>query len=127
MKKRIAVLSVCLMVIALAATLAAAAADDYKVIKNAVSGPEASRAGRKSLQWFKIVVTGKEGANEKVRITLPVSLVEVLLSACPEKKLNVEHGCEIDLKRVWNDLKAAGPMALVEVEDHDETVKIWLE
>ena len=29
--------------------------------------------------------------------------------------------------RIWNDLKAAGPLALVEVEDQGETVKIWLE
>lgn len=127
MKKRIAVLSVCLMVFVLAATLAAAAADDYKVIKNAVSGPAASKAGQKSLQWFKILVTGKDGAQEKVKITLPVSLVEMMLSACPEKKFNVEHGCEIDIQRIWNDLKAAGPLSLVEVEDHGETVKIWLE
>ena len=72
-------------------------------------------------------MTGKEGAGENVKITLPVSLVELMLNSCPEKKFNVEHGRTIDVQRIWNDLKAAGPMALVEIEDHGETVKIWLE
>lgn len=131
MKRRIAVLSVGLAVLLFAfvtaAGLFATAADDYKVIKNAVKGPETSRAGQKSVQWFKILVTGKDGDQEKVKITLPVSLVEIMINACPEKKFNVDRGCQIDIQRVWNDLKAAGPLALVEVADHGETVKIWLE
>ena len=110
------------------AGLFASAADDYKVIKNAVKNPAAARADRQNVQWFKILVTGKDGDQEKVKITLPISLVEIMLNACPEKKFNVDHdGCQIDIKRIWNDLKAAGPLALVEVDDHGETVKIWLE
>ena len=131
MKKKIAVLSVGLVVFLFAfvaaAGLFASAADDYKVIKNAVKSPEPSRAGQKNVQWFKILVTDGNGDHEKVKITLPVSLVEMMLNSCPDKKFNFDHDCEIDMKRVWNDLKAAGPLALVEVEDHGETVKIWLE
>ena len=111
----------------MAAGLFAGNADDYQVIKNAVKKSQAAPVGAKNLQWFKIVVTGKDGSGENVRISLPVSLVELMLNACPEKKFNVEHGCEIDIQKVWNDLKAAGPLALVEIEDHGETVKIWLE
>ncbi|HEX7503344.1 MAG TPA: hypothetical protein VF451_07965 [Acidobacteriota bacterium] len=111
----------------MAAGLSAAAGNDYQVIKNAVKKSQATPGVSKSLQWFKIVVTGKDGSGENVKITLPVSLVELMLNACPEKKFNVEKGCEIDIQRIWNDLKAAGPMALVEIEDHGETVKIWLE
>jgi hypothetical protein len=111
----------------MAAGLFAAAGDDYQVIKNAVKKSQATPSGAKGLQWFKIVVTDKDGAGENVKITLPVSLVELMLNACPEKKFNVEHGCEIDIQRIWNDLKAAGPMALVEIEDHGESVKVWLE
>lgn len=109
------------------AGLFAGAADDYQVIKNAVKKSQAAPAGARSPQWLKIVVTGKEGAGENVKITLPVSLVELMFNACPEKKFSVEHGCEIDIQKIWNDLKAAGPMALVEIENHGETVKIWLE
>ncbi len=131
MKKRDAVLragmAVLLLGFFLVIGLSASAAEDYKVIKNAVKAPEAAKAGQKGVQWFKILVTEKDGKHEKVKITLPVSLVEIMINACPEKKFHVEGGCQIDMQRVWRELKAAGPLALVEVEDQGETVKIWLE
>lgn len=127
MKKRIVGWLLVAFVFAAAAGLFASAAEDYKVIKNAVQSPAASRPGGKATQWFKIAVFARNGSREKVKITLPLSLVESVLNACPEKKLRVENGCDIDIQRVWRDLKAAGPLALVEVEEEGETVKIWLE
>ncbi len=127
MKKRIVALSVFLVVFVLTIALFAAAADDYKVIKNAVKNPDNSASGRKNVQWFKIVVTEKNGAKEEVKISLPISLVEMIINACPEEKFEVDHGCRIDIRKIWNELKKAGPLALVEIEDHGETVKIWFE
>ncbi len=127
MKKRIVGLAVCLIVLVMAVALFASSADDYKVIKNAVKSQESPKSGQKNVQWFKILVTGKDGDQEKVKVSIPVSLVEIMINACPDKKFNVDHGCQIDIQRVWNDLKAAGPLALVEVTDHGESVKIWLE
>ena len=69
----------------------------------------------------------KNGEHEKVKITLPISLVEIMMNACPEKEFNIDHDCDIDIRKVWNELKKAGPQSLVEVEDHGETVKIWFE
>ena len=96
MKKRIVLISVYLVVFlfgfVVSAGLFAEAADDYKVIKNAVKSPESSRAGQKSVQWFKILVVGKDGDHEKVKITLPVSLVEMMMNACPENpKLSLDR------------------------------------
>jgi hypothetical protein len=129
MKKGIVGMFVVLFALVLAIGLFASAAEDYKVIKNAVQSTETAKAGqKKDVQWFKILVTDRNGDHEKVKITLPVSLVEIMINACPEKKsFHLEHDCEIDIQRVWKDLKAAGPLALVEVEDHGEIVKIWLE
>ena len=79
------------------------------------------------MQWFKILVTNKDGDKEKVKISLPISLVEIMINSCPEEEFKVDHGCHIDISKVWNELKKAGPLALVEVEDHGETVKIWFE
>ena len=104
-----------------------AAADDYKVIKNAVKSSQSPAVNHGDMHWFKILVTGKAGAKEEIKISLPVSLVEMMINACPEEKFEVEHGCRIDIKKIWNELKKAGPLALVEVEDHGETVKIWFE
>lgn len=127
MKKRIVALSVFLVVFVLAGALFAAAADDYKVIKKAVKGSESSRSGQNNVQCFKIVVTEKGGVKEEVKISLPVSLVEMVINACPEEKLELDHGCRIDIRKIWKELKKAGPLALVEIEDHGETVKIWIE
>jgi hypothetical protein len=127
MKRSIIGLLVLLVVLALAAGLYAGRDDDYKVIKNAVQRAADAGGGRQQARWLKIEVKGRNGAGENVKLTLPVSLMEIIIRACPEKRFSVEHGCEIDIQRVWNDLKAAGPLALVEVEDHGETVKIWLE
>ncbi len=124
MKKGICVLLAVLLAAVAALGLFASAADDYKVVRNAVHNPETGRAA----QWFKIVVSGKSGKAGNVKITLPVSLVEIMMNATPDKELHVDGDCGIDLKRVWNDLKKAGPMSLVELETEDgETVKIWLE
>jgi hypothetical protein len=127
MKKRIVVLSVCLVVFVWAAVLFAASADDYKVIKNAVKSSDTSASGQKNAQWFKIVVTGKAGTREEVKISLPISLVEIMVEACAEENFEVDHGCRIDIKKIWNELKKAGPLAMIEVEEHGETVKIWFE
>lgn len=127
MKRIFVGLTVLLISFVMVAGIFAEAADDYKVIKNAVKSPESSRASQTGVKWFKILVVGKDGDHEKVKITLPVSLVEIMINACPEKRFKIDHGCQIDIRKVWNDLKAAGPLALVEVEDHGETVKIWFE
>ncbi len=127
MKKKIVVSSFCLVVFFLAVVLFADAADDYKVIKNAVKGQGAPAAAGKNAQSFKIVVTGRAGAREEVRISLPISLVEMMIAACPEEKFKVDHGCDVDIRKVWDMLKTAGPMALVEIEADGETVKIWFE
>lgn len=127
MKKTIFWLVVALVGSLMAAGLYAGAADDYQVIKNAVKKSDASPVGAKNVQWFKIVVTGRNNGKENVKLTLPVSLIEMMLTSCPQEKLHAAGNREIELRRVWEDLKKAGPQALVEIEDEGETVKIWLE
>jgi len=127
MKKRIFWLILVLVGAVMSAGLYAGAADDYQVIKNAVNKNASSASGAKNVQWFKIVVTGKNAGKETVKITLPVSLIEMLVNSCPQEKLHAAGNREIELRRVWEDLKKAGPLALVEIEDEGETVKIWLE
>ncbi len=121
--KKIAVWMV--MVLLASAPAFAAAADDYQVIKNAVKGAAAS--GAKAPLFFKIEVKERKGGHDDVKITLPVALVEIMLDACGEEKIKLDCGRNVDLKKVWESLKAAGPLALVQVEDRDATVKIWLE
>ena len=127
MKKKIFWLVVVLVGAVLTAGLYAGAADDYQVIKNAVKKNAASAPDAKHVQWFKLVVTAKDSDKEKVKITLPVSLIEMMVNSCSQEKFHAAGHHEIELRRVWEDLKKAGPQALVEIEDEGETVKIWLE
>jgi hypothetical protein len=127
MKKRLMVLGIGLVVFAMAAALPAARSDDYKVIKNAVKSQDASVPGQKDALWFRIVVTDKAAGKEEVKISLPVSLVEMMINACPDEELQVDRDCRIDIRKIWSELKKAGPLALVEIDDHEEKVKIWME
>lgn len=127
MKKMTVGIMALLLVPALAAGLFAGRNDDYKVIKNALHGVADGGGGRQQARWLKIEVQGGKRDGENVKITLPVSLMEMIIRSCPEKRFHVDRGCDIDIQKVWSDLKAAGPLALVEVEEHGETVKIWLE
>jgi hypothetical protein len=98
------------------------AADDYKVIKKAVTGKKAS----KDLNFFKILVVDNYSKKVRVRITLPISLID-LIAECSDDSFEVDNHCRIDLKEILRALRKAGPMSLIEVNNEDESVKIWFE
>lgn len=104
---------------------------EFKIIQNAVKQDPAAageRAPRGEARWLKIVVQDPRSGPDKVKITLPVALIEAVLACADGRHFNVgDGGCEIDLKAVWAALKKAGPLALVEVGDGGAVVKVWLE
>ncbi len=101
--------------------------DDMQAIKKAVKDNPNYEPG-KEVKWFKVLVTDNKTNKDKVRITLPISLVEVFVKCAGNKhvKLNRED-CDIDLQAMLAELKKIGPMAIIEVYEDDETVKVWLE
>ena len=101
--------------------------DDYQVIKRAVKENPNYKPGKEA-KWFKVLVTDSKTNKVQVKVTLPISVVEIFLQCADDKRLRIDHDdCEIDLKEVFKELKELGPMALIEVCQEDETVKIWLE
>lgn len=85
----------------------------------------------KPAQWFKVLVTDSKTGKDKVRLTLPISLVEVMAKYAGQHgkhglKLDRE-GMDINLSELFAELKKLGPMMFIEVYEEDETVKIWLE
>jgi len=101
--------------------------DDLQTIKKAVKENPGYEAG-KEVKWFKILVTDNKTSKEKVKVTLPLSVVEIFLNCANDKHMKIAEGeTDIDLQAVFKELKALGPMALIEVYEDDETVKIWLE
>ena len=82
--------------------------------------------------WLHVRVD--EGAKKsRVSVNLPVSVVEAVLEAAPEKMVSkgrVHLGHEnhhmkvADLRRAWRELKATGDAELVTVEEEDQTVRV---
>jgi len=100
--------------------------DDFRDIKNAVSTNAASGA-EKEAKWFKILITDNRTSREKVKVTLPISVVEVFLRYADDKHVRFHDDAEIDLAQVFKELKAMGPMAIIEVNEDDMTIKVWFE
>ena len=101
--------------------------DDIQTIKKAVKKNPGYKAGAE-VKWFKLLVTDNETKKEKVKITLPISLIEILLECVDEEDLDIDGDeCEIDLKELFAELKRLGPAVLIEITEDDETIKIWFE
>jgi len=121
-----------ILVIVLAAVFAMSTAkaenrDDLQAIKKAVKENPNYEAG-KDVRWFKVLVTDAKTNKDRVRITLPIGIVEVFLRCAGNKHIRMnEHDCDIDVQALFNELKKIGPMSLIEVMEKDEIIKVWLE
>ena len=101
--------------------------DDIQAIKKAVKKNPDYKAGEE-VKWFKVLVTDNKTKKDKVKITLPISLIETLLKCVDEDDLKIDKDeCDIDLKELFAELKRLGPTVLIEIIEDDETVKIWFE
>ncbi|MGB8953118.1 MAG: hypothetical protein WCC06_10715 [Candidatus Aminicenantales bacterium] len=101
--------------------------NDFQTIKKAVKDNPNYESG-KEVKWFKILVTDSRTDKVKVRVTVPISLVELL--ACSTKSSHFgmrDNNLDIDLREILAELKKIGPMAFIEVYEDDETVKVWIE
>lgn len=95
---------------------------DYKVIKNAVK----QKKDTGEILCFRVEVTDKKTNKVKVKIKIPMSLIELVADCKDDLKIGKEK-CKLNLKKMLEELKKMGPTALIEVEEDDELVKIWIE
>ena len=101
--------------------------NDIQAIKKAVKENPQYKAGTEA-KWFKVLVTNTRTKKDKVKITLPVSLIELVMKCTDNKHLRVNRDdYDIDLRELFVELKKLGPTALIEVYEDEEIVKIWLE
>lgn len=101
--------------------------DDLQAIKKAVKENPAYEPG-KEVKWFKVLVTDSRNNRETVRITLPIALVEIFANAVDDDDIRIDNRkCDLNLRELLSEIKKAGPMALVEICDHHEVIKVWLE
>jgi len=131
-KTAIAVMAAFLLGAAALPSAAAANRRDFKIIQAAVKkSPNPEYVEGREVRWFKVLITDSRSSEAKIKLTLPVALIELLLSSDATRHVKFDDGkrgpCEVDLKALWAELKKAGPMALVEIEDDGAVVKVWLE
>jgi hypothetical protein len=127
--KKVAVLALGLAVMGfvLAPVVRAAHEDDLQAIKRAVKQNPSGHQG-KEVKWLKVLVVDNRCHKDIVKLTVPISLIEIFFKCADHKHLRINEGeCEINLQAVFKELKAAGPMAMVELSEDNETLKVWLE
>ncbi|MBC7363195.1 MAG: hypothetical protein H5U07_01470 [Candidatus Aminicenantes bacterium] len=101
--------------------------DDYRVIKKAVEdNPKAELKGE--AKWFKVLVIDNKTGKEKVKITMPIALVEIFIRCAEDKEVKLKSTeARLNMEELLKELKKAGPLSMVEINEEDETVKVWLE
>ena len=100
---------------------------DYQAIKKAVKENPQYEPG-KEVKWFKLLVTDNRLKKDKVRITLPLVLVEALAKCTDDKHLDINtNEFSFDLKDLFDHLKKVGPVAFIEIYEDDVTIKAWFE
>ena len=148
------VLGAALAVAATGVVIAASTEDDLAVVKRAVARQETpaatpepvtrrdeqdawesrndarSRTGGRELLWFKVRVTEKGAKKARVNINVPIALVRAVGDDFPIDIGRHDggrggRGKTIRLGEVLATLEAG--QSLVEIDDDDATVRIWVE
>lgn len=101
--------------------------EDFQAIKKAVKENPQFKPGVE-VKWFKVLVRDTKTKSDKIKITLPISLVEFFFKNSHSRHLKVDcDEFDFDLKELFAELKKLGPMALIEVTEGNEMIKVWLE
>lgn len=126
-KVTILILMIFILSMILTGFLLAANKSDIQVIKKAVKKNPNYEAGHEA-KWFKVLVTNTHSKRDRVKITLPISLVEFFLKCSESKSLYVDcDDYDIDLRELFLELKKLGPTVLIELEEDGDIFKVWLE
>lgn len=126
--KKVVILVLVILILCLAVScfLLADGKADLQAIKKTVKENPNYEQG-KEVKWFKVLVTDTTTNKDRVRITLPVALIEVLVQCSHEKHLKFDDECDVDFKELFRELKKLGPMVIIEVYDEGEIIKVWFE
>ena len=67
--------------------------------------------------------------NQQKRINFPnVTLVDLFFNCTKEKELKIDcDDYDLDLRKLYEELKKEGPMSLIEIKGENATLKIWFE
>ena len=84
--------------------------------------------------WLHVRVDETDGA--KVKVNVPISMVEKAMAMIPEKhlrdgRIHLDECCDdlslAEMREMWAELQNSPDMTFVTVEEADETVRVWKE
>lgn len=81
----------------------------------------------KDNRMIKLLVVDKASGKEEVKLTLPLALLEWAAECCPEETVHLKGKCRISLEKLLNMMKKSGNQTLLEVDEEDQRIKIWIE
>ncbi len=100
---------------------------DLQTIRKAVRKNSGYKKGMRANQ-FKLLIVDRNSHEEKILVTLPLSLVDLLFHCVEDKEMDIDCGnYDLDLRSLYKELKKAGPASLIEIKGEDAIVKVWLE
>jgi hypothetical protein len=100
---------------------------DLATIKKAVKKNPQYKKGKEVL-WFKLLIKDSQNKKDKLEITLPISLVDLLFECTKGKKMNIDCGdYDLNLRKLYKEIKRRGPKSLIEIKGEGGVLKIWLE
>ena len=92
----------------------------------AVEAPQTTEiAPQGKPKWLRVRV--QDGDDEKVSVNLPLSLARVALKFVPQQARGQMEAQGIDLDAILNEVTETKIGKLVEVQDGDEHVEVWIE
>ncbi len=95
-----------------------------------LSAPIASAASssREDVIWLHVEVKDEGGDHTKVKINLPLSLIEVVVDSIDKREFMShleEQAPSLDIPRLWREIRKAELGEFVTVESDNEHVKVW--
>jgi len=127
--KRISVYILAVFVVTVSVTPFSLAKEDFdlQTVKKAVKRNPQYEKG-KEVEWFKLLIMDNDDQNERLEITLPIALVDLLFQCTKDKKMNIDCGeYDLDLRKLYREIKRRGPRTLIEIRAEDGVLKLWLE
>ncbi len=101
--------------------------DDFQAIKKAVKENPKAVPGREP-HSFRVLVTNPRSGKVDVDLNMPLAVIDIVSHCLDGEALRIhDHGCNIDLRALLDEIRSLGPTMVIELTDHDSHVKIWLE
>jgi hypothetical protein len=80
-----------------------------------------------SVKWLKVRVTPKGQSRPNLSINLPITLAELLFKSLPEDAQSELARKGFDETTFWSKVRDMGPSRLVDIEDEEQRIEVWVE